>query len=62
MYLAIKAFPKRLWRPPGVSLREDPGISGVRIPSAAPQWGSLDVVAMAVHPGKKKKPPAKEVA
>lgn len=35
MYLAIKAFLKRLWRPPGVSLREDPGISGLRIPSAA---------------------------
>lgn len=37
MYLAIKAFLKRLWRPPGVSLGEDPGISGLRIPSAIPQ-------------------------
>lgn len=52
MYLAIKAFLKRLWRPPGVSLREDPGISGLRIPSVAPQLDSLDVVPMADHPGR----------
>lgn len=52
MYLAIKAFLKRLWRPPGVSLREDPGISGLRIPSAIPQSDSLDVVPMSDHPGR----------
>lgn len=59
MYLAIKAFLKRLWRPPGVSLREDPGISGLRIPSVAPQLDSLDVVPRIIQ---EKEPPAnKEV-
>lgn len=52
MRLAIKAFLRRLWRPPGVSLKQDLQISEVRIASAAPLQSSQEDGAEGEHPGR----------
>lgn len=52
MRLAIKAFLRRLWRPPGVSLKQDLQISEVRISPAASVQSSQEDGVEREHPGR----------